>query len=109
MLQAVKAALESYRHAIKGYGGQTSDIGELVDGCKPSGVTKCIRSRRHGHRSGRLCHSPDSDWMDIGMKGSANSSTGCLRLLRDFVLLLLRMQLSSTSLKLAPRDARICG
>ena len=52
-----------------------------------------------------LCGLPDRDWMDMGMKGSANSSTGCRRLLRDLELLLLRMQLSSTSLKLAPRDA----
>lgn len=47
--------------------------------------------------------------MDMGMKGSVKESTGCRWLLRDREVLLLRMQLSSTSLKLAPRDASFWG
>ena len=45
--------------------------------------------------------------MDMGMKGSAKQSTGGRLLLWDRELLLLRMQLSSTSLKLAPREASL--
>ena len=53
--------------------------------------------------------SPDSDWMDMGIKGSASASTGCLRAVREAELLLLRMQVSSTSLKLARREACLRG
>ena len=67
----------------KGMGRQNSQIRQHRGWvASHSGVTKWpSEERRHGHRSGggsTVTHQTATGWTS-GMKGSANSSTGCLR------------------------------